>query len=69
MSRQVDCGAGIDEINAVRKHIFAAKGGKMARAAFPTTVVNLMLSDVVGDKMDVIASGPFVPDSRYSQRR
>ncbi len=35
----------------------------MARAAFPATVINLMLSDVVGDKMDVIASGPFVPDT------
>ncbi len=59
----LDCGAGIDEINTLRKHISAAKGGQMARAAFPATVVNLMLSDVVGDKMDVIASGPFVPDS------
>ena len=59
----LDCGASIDEINAVRKHISAAKGGQMARAAFPATVVNLMLSDVVGDEMDVIASGPFVPDS------
>ena len=59
----LNCGAGIDEINAIRKHISAAKGGQMARAAFPATVVNLMLSDVVGDKMDVIASGPFVPDS------
>ena len=59
----LNCGASIDEINAVRKHISATKGGQMARAAFPATVVNLMLSDVVGDKMDVIASGPFVPDS------
>ena len=57
------CGASIDEINAVRKHISSTKGGQMARAAFPATIVNLMLSDVVGDKMDVIASGPFVPDS------
>lgn len=57
------CGAGIDEINAVRKHISSSKGGQMARAAYPATIVNLMLSDVVGDKMDVIASGPFVPDS------
>jgi len=57
------CGATIDEINAVRKHISSSKGGQMARAAFPATIVNLMLSDVVGDKMDVIASGPFVPDS------
>jgi hydroxypyruvate reductase len=57
------CGATIDEINAIRKHISLSKGGQMARAAFPATTVNLMLSDVVGDKMDVIASGPFVPDS------
>lgn len=57
------CGASIDEINAVRKHISSSKGGQMARAAFPATVVNLMLSDVVGDRMDVIASGPFVPDT------
>ena len=57
------CGASIDEINAVRKHISSSKGGQMARAAYPATTVNLMLSDVVGDKMDVIASGPFTPDS------
>ncbi len=56
------CGASIDEINAVRKHISSSKGGQMARAASPATIVNLMLSDVVGDKMDVIASGPFTPD-------
>ncbi len=59
----LECGAGIDEINAVRKHISSSKGGQMARAAYPATIINLMLSDVVGDKMDVIASGPFVPDS------
>jgi hydroxypyruvate reductase len=58
----IECGASIDEINALRKHISSSKGGQMARAAYPATVVNLMLSDVVGDKMDVIASGPFVPD-------
>ena len=57
------CGANINEINAVRKHISSSKGGQMARAAFPATIINLMLSDVVGDKMDVIASGPFVPDT------
>lgn len=57
------CGASIDEMNTVRKHISASKGGQMARVAFPATVVNLMLSDVVGDRMDVIASGPFVPDT------
>ena len=57
------CGASIDEINAVRKHISSTKGGQMARTAYPATTINLMLSDVVEDKMDVIASGPFVPDS------
>ena len=55
-------GATIGEINAVRKHISSSKGGQMARAAYPATTVNLMLSDVVGDRLDVIASGPFVPD-------
>lgn len=58
----LDCGATIEEINAVRKHISLTKGGQMARVASPATVVNLMLSDVVGDRLDVIASGPFVPD-------
>jgi glycerate 2-kinase len=56
------CGASIDEINTIRKHISLSKGGQLARAAFPALTVNLMLSDVVGDRMDVIASGPFVPD-------
>ncbi|SPD76491.1 Glycerate 2-kinase [uncultured Desulfobacterium sp.] len=56
------CGATIYEINATRKHISACKGGQMARAAYPATVINLMLSDVVGDMVDVIASGPFTPD-------
>lgn len=60
--RLLECGAVIDEINAVRKHISTSKGGRMARAAYPATTVNLMLSDVVGDKLDVIASGPFTPD-------
>jgi glycerate 2-kinase len=59
----LECGASIDEINTIRKHVSLSKGGQMARAAYPATTVNLMLSDVVGDRMDVIASGPFVPDS------
>ncbi len=63
----LECGASIDEINAVRKHISAVKGGQMARAAAPAATINLMLSDVVGDSMDVIASGPFVPDSATFQ--
>jgi hydroxypyruvate reductase len=56
------CGATIDEINTIRKHISVCKGGQTARAAFPATIINLMLSDVAGDRMDVIASGPFTPD-------
>ncbi len=55
-------GASIHEMNAVRKHISGVKGGNLARAACPATILNLMISDVVGDNMDVIASGPFVPD-------
>lgn len=56
------CGASIQEINAVRKHLSLVKGGQLARAAAPAQVINLMLSDVVGDDLDTIASGPFVPD-------
>ncbi|HSV97299.1 MAG TPA: glycerate kinase [Spirochaetota bacterium] len=56
-------GASIHEMNAVRKHLSLIKGGNLARAAYPATVVNLMISDVVGDDPDVIASGPFVPDA------
>lgn len=56
-------GATINEINAVRKHISMTKGGNMARLAYPATVINLILSDVVGDDLDVIGSGPLVPDS------
>jgi len=65
--RLLECGATIDEINTLRKHISAVKGGQMARAAMPAATINLMLSDVVGDRMDVIASGPFVPDSSTFQ--
>ena len=57
------CGATINEINAVRKHISAFKGGQLAKAAYPATVLGLLLSDVLGDPLDVIASGPTVPDS------
>jgi hydroxypyruvate reductase len=56
------CGATINEINTVRKHISQLKGGQLARLASPATVVSLILSDVVGDPLDVIASGPTVPD-------
>lgn len=56
-------GATINEINTVRKHISNVKGGWLAKRAFPATVVNFILSDVVGDPLDFIASGPTVPDS------
>lgn len=56
------CGANIHEINAVRKHISAVKGGQLARLAHPATVLALLLSDVIGDDLDVIGSGPTAPD-------
>jgi glycerate 2-kinase len=56
-------GAPINEINTVRKHISDFKGGWLAKRAYPATILNLILSDVVGDSLDFIASGPTVPDS------
>lgn len=62
------CGAPIDEVNAVRKHLSLLKGGQLAAAAYPSPVLTLALSDVVGDRLDVIASGPTVPDpSTYEE--
>jgi len=57
------CGATINEINTVRKHISDFKGGWLAKEAYPATILNLILSDVLGDPLDFIASGPTVPDS------
>jgi len=56
------CGANIHQMNAVRKHISAIKGGRMAQLAAPARVLSLILSDVVGDRLDVIGSGPAAPD-------
>ncbi len=63
-------GANIHEINAVRKHMSALKGGQLARLAHPATVLSLLLSDVIGDDLDVIGSGPTAPDrSSFQQAR
>jgi glycerate 2-kinase len=56
------CGASINEINTLRRHLDTLKGGGLARLAAPATVITLVLSDVVGDPLDVIASGPTVAD-------
>ena len=56
-------GATIDELNTVRKHLSGVKGGRLAEIAWPATLITLLLSDVTGDRLDVIASGPTVPDS------
>lgn len=55
-------GAAIGEMNGVRKHLSAIKGGRLAAAAAPAALVTLMISDVPGDDPSVIASGPTVPD-------
>src|ERR1035437_7778460 len=56
-------GATIHEINTVRKHISLIKGGQLARLAAPARVESLLLSDVIGDNLDVIGSGPTAPDA------
>lgn len=59
----LSCGATIQEINILRKHLSYLKGGQLARHVYPAALVSLILSDVVGDPLDSIASGPTVPDS------
>jgi glycerate 2-kinase len=59
----LEVGACIHEINAVRKHLSRVKGGRLAKLAHPSTLISLVLSDVIGDDLDTIASGPTVPDS------
>lgn len=56
-------GAAIDEMNCVRKHLSGIKGGRLAAAAYPAKMVTLAISDVPGDDLSIIASGPTVPDN------
>lgn len=58
----IKCGATIEEINMVRKHCSGVKGGQLARAIQPASCLTLVLSDVIGDRLDAIASGPTAPD-------
>ena len=58
----LDCGASISEMNCVRRHLSAIKGGRLAKAAWPARVVTLMISDVPGDDPSIIASGPTIGD-------
>ena len=55
-------GANIEEINIIRKHLSQVKGGQLARAIAPAQCVSLILSDVIGDPLEAIASGPTAPD-------
>ena len=57
------CGADITEINTIRKRVSAVKGGKFAQICAPAHVFSIVLSDVLGDPLDMIASGPAYPDS------
>ncbi|OGL41215.1 MAG: hypothetical protein A2161_00820 [Candidatus Schekmanbacteria bacterium RBG_13_48_7] len=59
----LNAGATIQELNTIRKHISRVKGGFLARAANPATLISLIMSDVTGNQLDAIASGPTVPDT------
>jgi glycerate 2-kinase len=58
----VNCGADIIKINSVRKHLSKIKGGQLARRIYPASFITILISDVPGDRIDCIASGPTVPD-------
>ncbi len=58
----MNAGATINELNIVRKHLSKVKGGNLARYVYPAKAVSLIISDVIGDRLDTIASGPTAPD-------
>lgn len=62
-SQLLRCGADIVEINTMRKRLSAVKGGRFAQACSPAQVYSIVLSDIIGDPLDMIASGPAYPDS------
>lgn len=66
-SQLLACGADIVEINTIRKRLSAVKGGKFAKLCEPANVYSIVLSDILGDPLDMIASGPAYPDSSTSQ--
>lgn len=63
----LSCGANIVEINTIRKRLSAVKGGRFANIASPAQVFSIVLSDIIGDPLDMIASGPAYPDSSSSE--
>ena len=62
------CGADIVQINTIRKRLSAVKGGKFAQHCSPAQVFTIVLSDIIGDPLDMIASGPAYPDSSTAQQ-
>lgn len=64
----LECGAAIEEINTVRKHLSLVKGGQLARAISPATCITLIISDVIGDPVESIASGPTAADPTTFQQ-
>ena len=67
-SQLLACGADIVEINTIRKRLSAVKGGKFAQCCAPAHVYAIILSDILGDPLDMIASGPACPDSASSEQ-
>ena len=69
VTRQLlECGASIGEINTLRKHLSAIKGGRLAARAYPARVLTLAISDVPGDDPTIIGSGPTVARPDYARR-